>query len=104
MELFYEEWTLPVKTWAFSYAVSIVYAAVLVYTLIKICSADELYRGLFDQIIPSKQLEEVQPPVPIITQLKSYCGSTGTISHKQVSHYQDNGNQEDQSKGELLLQ
>ena len=54
MELFYEEWTLPVKTWAFSYAVSIVYAAVLVYTLIKICSADELYRGLFDQIIPSK--------------------------------------------------
>ena len=102
MELFYKEWTLPVKTWAISYAVNILYAIVLVYTLIKICSADEQNQGMFNQIIPSMQKEEVQAPVPIITQLKSYCGSTGTISHKQVSHYQDHQT-DDQSKGELLL-
>ena len=54
MEMFYKEWTLPVKTWALSYAVNIVYAIVMVYTLIKICGSDEHHPGLFDQILPSK--------------------------------------------------
>ena len=102
MEKFYEEWTLPVKTWALSYSVSIIYSIVMVYFLLKMSTADERHPGLFDHIMPSKEkneaISEAKSPVPVITQLKSYCGSTGTVSHKQVEHY------EDESKGELLLQ
>ena len=104
MEKFYKEWTLPVKAWALSYTFGILYACTVVYLLMKQSTADEKNPALFNQIVPMKKVTDTKeqdssPLVPVITQLKSYCGSTGTISHKQVEHYA-----EDPTKGELLIQ
>ena len=96
LELFYQTWTLPVRAWTVSYIVQLIYALMMVYTLMKACLAEDANPELFDQMLPSRSLKDDQKP--IVTHLKSYCGSTGQISHKQVTHFA-----EDPSKGELLL-
>ena len=106
LELFYEAWILPVKSWSFSYMFGLLYAIATVYLLYKVAKQSDVNLQVFNSILAQeeptadKNKDITKESVGTVTQLKSYCGSTGTISIKEVEHLPA----EEPEKGEVFLQ
>ena len=60
LEKFYQAWTVPVRAWTASYVVQLVYAFVMVYTMMKACLSEESKPGLFERMIPTKCMKQGQ--------------------------------------------
>ena len=58
LEHFYETWTVPVRAWTASYLVQLLYALMMVYTLMKACLAEEAHPELFDKMLPPRSQKE----------------------------------------------